>query len=98
MKDSLSGLNIANTWSLKKQLAPKNTIDPPMAKKDALGHLVTDKKQLEKLYLETYVERLKSNKMADGLEILEEMKELLYKLRYEICSTRKLMTGPGGPC
>ena len=89
MNDPLTGFNIVNTWGLKKKLAPKNTIDPPMAKKDAHGHLVTEKEELEKLYLETYVERLKPNKMADGLELLEEMKEYLYQLRYDVCIDKK---------
>ena len=46
MNDPLTGFNIVNTWGLKKKLAPKNTIDPPMAKKDAHGHLVTEKEEL----------------------------------------------------
>ena len=89
MNDPMTGFNIANTWSLKKKLAPKNTIDPPMAKKDAKGKLVTDKAELEKLYLETYMERLKANTMVEGLENLEEMKEFLYQMRLELCKGRK---------
>ena len=89
MKDPLAGFNVANTWKLKKRLAPKNTVDPPMAKKDALGNLVTEKKQLEDLYLKTYVERLKPNTMVEGLENLEDMKEFLFQLRYDLCKDRK---------
>ena len=60
-----------------------------MAKKDSNGALITDKNMLEKLYLDTYIERLKPNKMAPELENLEMRKEYLFKLRYEICKTKK---------
>ena len=42
-----------------------------MAKKDAKGTLITEKSSLEQLYLDTYVERLKPNQMASGLEALD---------------------------
>ena len=74
------------TWKLKKRLAPKNTIDPPAAKKDKFGNLVTDKDGLEALYLETYIDRLKPNKIADGLEELKDLKEYLFKLRLKYAS------------
>ena len=56
---------------MKKRLAPKNTLDPPAAKKDKDGNLVTGREELEKLYIDTYVERLHPNTMAEGLENLE---------------------------
>ena len=87
--DGLEGFNQAKTWTLNKKLSPKNTEDPPMAKKDANGALITDKKMLEKLYLETYVDRLKPNEITPGLEKLESLKEYLFKLRYDICKTKK---------
>ena len=87
--DGLEGFNQAKTWSLKKRLSPKNSEEPPMAKKDAKGTLITEKSSLEQLYLDTYVERLKPNKMASGLENLERLKEYLFQLRYNLCKTRK---------
>ena len=53
--DGLEGFTQAKTWSLKKSLAPKNSEDPPMAKKDSKGNLITDKSLLEKLYLDEYI-------------------------------------------
>ena len=88
-KDGLGGFNQAKIWSLKKTLAPKNSEEPPMAKKDPKGNLISDKSLLENLYLDTYVDRLKPNKMADGLENLENLKEYLFQLRYDICKTEK---------
>ena len=64
------GLNQIQTWGLKKKLAPKNVIDPPAAKKDAQGELVTDKSNLEKLYLETYQKRLTPNPISEDLKEL----------------------------
>ena len=64
------GLNQIQTWGLKKKLAPKNVVDPPAAKKDAQGELVTDKSNLEKLYLETYQKRLTPNPISADLKEL----------------------------
>ena len=75
--DAIEGFSQPNTWKLKKKLAPKNTIDPPAAKQDKFGNLVTDKEGLEALYLDTYIQRLKPNKIADGLEELKSLKEYL---------------------
>ena len=87
--DGLDGFNQAKTWTLKKKLSPKNSEDPPMAKKDPQGNLITDKTLLEKLYLDTYKDRLKPNNISSGLEKLEELKEYLYQLRYDLCKAKK---------
>ena len=84
--DTIEGFSQPRTWKLKKKLAPKNTIDPPAAKKDKAGNLVTDKEGLEALYIETYMDRLKPNKIADGLEELKDLKEYLFKLRLKYSS------------
>ena len=73
---------------IEEKLAQKTPVEPPMAKKDSHGNLLSDKSQLENLYLDTYVNRLTPNKMAAGLEPLEEMKNYLFQLRYELCSER----------
>ena len=71
------------TWALKKKLAPKNTIDPPSAKRNADGELVTNKEELEKLYLDTYVERLTPNPVKKDLEDIVKLKETLFAMRIE---------------
>ena len=45
-------------WKLKNQLVPKER-DPPLAKMDNQGNLITAPEALKKIYLGTYVERLK---------------------------------------
>ena len=70
-------------WKMKKKLAPKNTLDPPAAKKDQHGTLITDKSQLEKLYDKTYLDRLQPNKTVAGLEETQELQNYLFELRCE---------------
>ena len=75
--DSIEGFSQIKAWEMKKRLAPKKTLDPPAAKKDKHGNLVTGREELEKLYIDTYVERLHPNTMAEGLENLEKLKNFL---------------------
>ena len=84
--DEIEGFSQAKTWKLKKRLAPKNTIDPPAAKKDKFGNLVTDKDALEALYIDTYRERLKPNIISDDLKDLKSLKEYLFNLRFKYAS------------
>ena len=81
---SSNGFNQVKTWGLKKKLAPKNTIDPPAAKKNDSGQLVTEKQALENLYLETYRKRLTSNPIPEDLSELMELKEGLFDIRKKI--------------
>ena len=69
---------------MKKILAPKNTLEPPTAKLDSSGNLITDLDNLEDLYLQTYVDRLKPNEIEPDLQSLEQLKEYLFKLRYNL--------------
>ena len=84
--DEIEGFSQAKTWKLKKRLAPKNTIDPPAAKKNKFGNLVTDKDALEALYIDTYRERLKPNIISDDLKDLKSLKEYLFNLRFKYAS------------
>ena len=74
----LDGLDQIKTWSLKKRLSPKNVIEPPAAKKDANGKLITEKSQLENLFIETYKNRLTPNPISDDLKELKSLKEYLF--------------------
>ena len=87
--NEIEGFNQPKIWKMKKLLAPKNTFDPPIAKLNEKGVLVNDVKNLEQLYIDTYVKRLTPNKMEDGLKDLESLKEFLFKLRYDITKERK---------
>ena len=82
-KDAFEGYNPIKTWALKKKLAPKSSMDPPAAKRDENDKLVTDKKDLEKLYLKTYIDRLTPNPIREDLEDLFELKSMLFDMRIE---------------
>ena len=82
--DVIEGYGQAKTWALKKKLCPKNVIEAPAAKKNEHGELITDKKDLENLYHETYKKRLKPNPNVEGFEELYETKEYLYKLQLKL--------------
>ena len=52
-------------WKLRKKLHPSKTIDPPMAKVDTKGNLVTAPNLIRKLYLDTYKNRLSHRQMKN---------------------------------
>ena len=82
--NSIEGFSQAKTWALRKKLCPKNTMEPPAAKKDEHGNLVTNKAQLENLYLKTYQERLKPNQIKPSLQEVEYLKEYLFEIRLKL--------------
>ena len=67
----LNGLGQVKIWKMKKKLFPKSGNEPPSAKLNKLGELVTEKDALEDLYLETYseifsVRLLRSGNLKNG--------------------------------
>ena len=81
--------NQLKTWRLKKRLAPKNVEEAPAAKVDKNGVLITEKAELEKLYLETYIDRLKQNDVPEDLKDIVKLKNLLFGLRMNMCGKVK---------
>ena len=67
-------------WKLKKKLCPKIG-DPPMAKKDSDGNLVTQPSKLKRLYQQTYQHRLRNR------EMLPELMDI-YLLKMHLWCTR----------
>ena len=56
--------NQSGLWKLKSKLCPKAQ-DPPMAKRDYAGNLVTAPELLKRLYADTYEHRLRHRKIAE---------------------------------
>ena len=79
----MAAFKSSNTWNIKKKLIPKTTDDPPAAKIDRNGTLITGKKEIEKLLIETFQTRLSPNEMSQELKETEKLKEFLFQLRYE---------------
>ena len=86
--DIFEGFSQAKTWNLMKKLSPKNTIDPPAAKKDNHGELVTDQEELENLYIETYKTRLQPNPVSEDMAELKYLKEYLYNMQMNLAKNR----------
>ena len=78
-------------WKLKQKLCPKKG-DPPMAKKDENGSLITSPELLKSLYLRTYQKRLENRPMKSDLLDVYFLKQELWNSRLE--ELRKVKTLP----
>ena len=67
IEDEEGRVNQTGFWKIKQRLLPNN-LDPPMAKKDSNGNLITGPSALKQLYLDTYQERLRQREMKEGLQ------------------------------
>ena len=76
---------------IKKKLCPRPN-DPPMAKRDTSGNLVTSPENLKSLYLETYKHRLRHRLMKHDFEDIFYLKNELWK--YRLTHLKKVVTGP----
>ena len=87
--DSTSGnFSQLGMWKLKNKLCPKQN-DPPMAKKDKMGALITEPNLLKKLYLDTYSDRLRSREIRPELKDLYDLKCKLWELRFDTLKNTK---------
>ena len=87
--NSIDGnFNQLKIWKLKNKILPRPS-DPPMAKRDKGGNLITAPLPLKKLYLETYKERLSQRPMKAEFQEVYKLKNELWKLRYDVLKTRK---------
>ena len=69
-------------WKLKQELW-QTQVDPPTAKRDANGTLITSPNLLKKLYLDTYTDRLRNRDMKTDLLDLFSLKSELWESRIE---------------
>ena len=69
-------------WKLKKKLCPQIT-DPPMAKHDNTGNLITTTEGIKSLYLDTYRNRLKHREMNKNYMDIYFLKSELWQSRLE---------------
>ena len=73
--DTFSQLSM---WRLKAEVLPQLS-DPPSAKLDLRGNLITNPKALKTLYVETYVKRLESQKVDPKMKNLFSLKMELWE-------------------
>ena len=86
---NLNGSGRKKLWSLLKKKFPKSSHAIPVAKKDGKGNLVTHHKELKKLYLKTYTQRMRNRPMKADLEELKDLKEELFDIRLKLASKKK---------
>ena len=77
------GINTQRFWKLKKKLCPKIR-EPPSAKLDSNGKLITSKDEINKLYVETYKSRLQPRKIKKEMEDMKLFKEETFELRRKL--------------
>ena len=75
-------------WKLKRKLCPPIG-DPPMAKKDKIGNIITAPECLKNLYVDTYRNRLKNREMKEDLMNIYYLKTELWETRNEYLKTIK---------
>ena len=71
MSDTTGSLNTNGMWVMKKKIFPSKRRGAILAKKNAKGKLVTNPAELKKLYLDTFVSRLRHRKIKPGFEELK---------------------------
>ena len=95
IKEQINSLNTLDgqfcrqgLWKVKSKLYPTVT-EPPLAKKDIDGNLVTAVLPLKELYLSTYVQRLSDRPMKDNMAELRELKTTLWEGRLGLIKDKK---------
>ena len=73
-------LNHTGFWKIKRKIFPSQT-DPPTAKIDSCGNVITAPGALKKLYLETYQARLAQRAMNPELSDIHALKMKLWDAR-----------------
>ena len=87
--DTSGCFNTNGMWSLKKKIFPSKKNSSILAKKNEKGKLVTNPTELKKLYLKTYLNRLRHRKIKPGFENLKILKEYLCLKRLELTKETK---------
>ena len=82
------GINSGKLWKLKKKLSPRCR-DPPTAMLDMEGKLVTNAKDIEKLSLEVFKNRLENRNMEGKLLEMKKEKEIMCKMRMKLAENNK---------
>ena len=80
----LTGSGRKKLWELLKKKYPKCSPSIPVGKKDRFGNLISNHEGLKKLYLQTYVDRLRNRPIKEEFEELKILKEELFELRIEL--------------
>ena len=86
---SLGGTERKQIWKLLKDKYPKILPAVPVGKKDRSGNIITNHIGLRKLYLDTYIHRLRNRPIQSDFEEIMKMKTELFDLRLKLSESRK---------
>ena len=75
-------------WKLKSKLC-QTSVDPPTAKIDSSGQMITSPNLLRDLYLKTYTERLSHRTIKSEYDDIYEMKTMLWEMMLYECKSKK---------
>ena len=82
------GFSNQGFWKLKRKLCPMDE-DPPMAKRDSSGNIITAPEAIKNLYIDTYKDRLRNRNMNIELMDIYFLKMELWEKRNEYLKLRK---------
>jgi hypothetical protein len=85
----LNGSGRKKLWELLKKKYPKCSPSIPVGKKDRFGNLITNHEGLKKLYLQTYMHRLRNRPIKKEFEEIKIWKEELFEIRIELAKCNK---------
>ena len=86
---NLSGSGRKHLWELLKRNYPKQLASVPVGKKDRSGNIITNHEGLKKLYLETYVHRLRNRPIKEGFSEMKRLKDELFEMKMNLASCNK---------
>ena len=86
--DDTNNLNTIKMWQLKKKLGIEKK-EPPTAKRNRNGEIVTNAEKVKELYESTYKERMAHRKIKPELRQMYDLKMHLFHLRLEITKGTK---------
>ena len=86
---TIDGSGRQKLWKVLKRKNPKIKSNIPVGKKDRKGNLVTNHLGLKNLYLKTYKQRLRNRPIQKGFEEIENLKNMLFDLRKQLCEKTK---------
>ena len=87
---SINGsLSATGLWKVKQKKIPKHSKPLPVAKVDNHGRLISDPDELKKLYIDTYVHRLRQRPIRPELKELEILKSELFNKRIKLIKMKQ---------
>ena len=85
----VSTQNTSGSWALVRKTRPKYLPSVPVGKRNSEGKMITDQEGLKKLYLETFLWRLRDRPIRPDLAEIQEIKSELFQTILNSCSTKK---------